>query len=366
MDPLKSQQLTIPTVEVFLSIEEQILINIAKRLKSHRNLLENDIEAWQLQKLSQLESLTQSNIVAIAKHSGLAINEVSKMLEKAGYSAVNQYEGDLVHAVQAGMLVAPAPVVESAALIGVLASFQAQAKDVFNLINTTLLSQAKQVYLDIINSTVGKVLSGVATPYQALRETASKWAEKGIPSLIDKAGRKWSTEGYVNMITRTMSNNIANEMQFSRMDEYGADLIEVSSHMGARPRCAPFQGKIYSRSGNHKKYPPLSSTSYGEAAGLKGVNCGHIFYPFIEGISERRYRPIEKQENSDAYKLSQKQRYLERRIRNAKRELNMMSTMGDDIGIDIANKKVKLRQADMRAFISDTGRTRRRNREQVV
>jgi len=67
-----------------------------------------------------------------------------------------------------------------------------------------------------------------------LRRVSSEWAQKGVPALIDKAGRQWSTEAYVGMVTRTMSNNIANEMQDERMNEYGVDLVEVSSHDGAR------------------------------------------------------------------------------------------------------------------------------------
>lgn len=365
MDPLKAQQLTLGTVDVFLSIEEQILINIAKRLKSGKQLLIDDINSWQLEKLQQLESLTQANVITIAKHSGMAIDEVTAMLEQAGYLAVDENEADLIEAVQKGKLIETVPVAQSVSLQNVIAAYTTQAKDTFNLVNSTMLSQARQVYLDIINQTVGKVLSGVSTPQEALREIASKWAEKGVPALIDKAGRQWSTEAYINAVTRSMSNNIANEMQEARMDEYGADLIEVSSHSGARPGCAPYQGRIFSRSGNHPKYKPLSSTSYGEASGLKGVNCGHLFYPYIEGITDRTYRPVKKAENDKAYAESQAQRKLERDIRKAKRELAMMEAMGDSEGVELAKKKIRDKQANMREFINETGRTRRRNREAV-
>ena len=365
MDPLKAQQLTLATVDVFLSIEEQILINVAKRLKSGKQLLNDDINSWQLEKLQQLESLSQANIISIAKHAGMAINEVVAMLEQAGYMAVGENEDDLLEAVKKGKLLETVPVAQSVALQNVLATYTTQAKDTFNLVNSTMISQSRQVYLDIINQTVGKVLSGVSTPQEALRETASRWAEKGVPALIDKRGRRWSVESYISAVTRSMSNNIANDMQFARMDETGVDLVEVSSHSASRPGCAPYQGRIYSRSGNHPKYPPLSSTSYGRPDGLKGINCGHVFYSYIEGISEKTYRPVKKSENDEEYKQSQQQRYLERRIRQAKRELEMMNAMGDDVGIEQAKKKVRERQADMRQFIENTGRTRRRNREQV-
>lgn len=366
MDSNRQQQLTISTVEVYLAIEEQILLNVAQALKDDKSLLEKDVYSWQAYQLGKLGTLTQGNIIAIGKQGGLAIERVSKMLQQAGYESVDEIETDLQKAVQLGLLVKPPEILQSQMLSNVLTTYQSQAKDVFNLVNTTMLQQSQQIYLDIVNKTVGKVLAGISTPQQALREMVQKWCEKGVPALIDKKGRQWSTEAYLNSVTRSLCNNVANKMQFARMDDYGADLIEVSSHLGARPRCEPFQGKIYSRSGKSKKYPPFSSTSYGEAAGLLGVNCGHFIIPYIEGISRKTYQPYNKKENDNTYKQSQKQRYLEREIRKAKRELNMLSTMGDDEGIKMAKQKVRQAQINMRTFIEDTGRTRNRSREQLL
>jgi hypothetical protein len=366
MDPLKQQQLAMPTVEVFLAIEEQLLINIAKQLRNHRSLLtEDDIISWQTQQLSAMGELSRQNIITIAKHSGMAVDEVTRALEQAGYSTVEEYEGNLKEAVALGLLVAPPSMEASESLQNVLAAYQEQAFDSFNMINTTLINQSQMVYLDIVNQTVGKVLAGTQTPQEALRESAMKWANKGVPALIDKAGKQWSTEAYLNMVMRSTVNNVANDMQDARMDDFGVDLIEVSSHIGARPRCAPFQGRIFSRSGTHGRFPAFSTTSYGEPAGLFGVNCNHIKYPYIEGFSRKSYEPYKTSENKEAYEETQKQRYLERQIRKAKRELHMMQTMGDDIGIKMAKQKVKDRQADMRDFIEATGRTRNRSREQV-
>lgn len=367
MDPLKQQQLATPTVEVYLAIEEQILMNIAKRLKKNQSLLtEDDIMAWQTAQLSMLGSLTQENIITIAKHSGMAIDEVSKALEKAGYTAAGQFEGTLQEAVQMGLLIQPPSIEASVALGSILLAYQNQAKDVFNMVNTTMLQQSQQVYLDIVNQTVGKVLAGVQTPFQAMSDAAKQWANKGIPAMIDKSGRKWSTEAYMNMVVRSTVSNVANEMQMTRFQEYGVDLVEVSSHADSRPSHVPYQGRIYSISGRHPKYPPLSETGYGTIEGIGGINCRHVLYPFIEGVSKQRYFPYDVEKSRKAYEQSQKQRYLERQIRKAKRELAMMETLGDKEGIEKAKKKVRDRQAIMREFISTTGRTRRREREQIL
>jgi hypothetical protein len=367
MDYQKQQQLTIPVVQVYLAIEEQILLNIAKRLKEHKSLLtEDDIHSWESLKLAELGSLTQSNIITIAKHSGLAIDEISKMLQEAGYSTVKEFEDDLQEAVRQGKLVQPPPIADSATLAGVLMAYQSQAKDTFNLVNTTLLDQAQQVYLDIVNETVGKVLAGVQTPQEALREAAERWAEKGIPALIDKAGRRWSTEAYISMLTRTTVSKVSNEMQTARFQEYGVDLVEISSHADSRPSHIPFQGRIYSISGKSAKYPPLSETGYGTIEGIGGINCRHVLYPYIEGLSVKRFPHYDEAETKRRYAESQKQRYLERRIRQAKREKAMLEAMGDEEGTRKAAAKVRERQAVMREFIRRTERTRRYDREQIV
>lgn len=366
MDKRDLQKLSQAVVDVFLSIEEQMLINIAKRLGKHESLLiDGDIESWQTQALSEQESLSAENLGMISEQSGRTKEEVRRALEDAGYGMLLDHEDELKKGVDAGKLDEAPDIKESSALLNILESYEKQALNTMNLVNTTMLDQSKRAYTDIINQTVGKVLSGTTTSRNAIRQTISEWSEIGVPALIDKGGRRWSPEAYTNMVMRSTSNNVANEMQDARMDEYGVDLIEVSSHAGARPRCAPFQGRIFSRSGNHPKYPALSDTSYGEAAGLFGVNCGHLKYPFIEGISEQRYKPRDPEVNDREYENSQKQRYLERQIRYSKREENMLREIGDEEGAKKAHRKVLDRQKNSREFINRTGRTRRYNREKV-
>lgn len=363
----RQQQMTIPITKVYMDIEDEILMNIARKLKRDKSLLTDEgIQSWQSLKLGEIDSLTKENRKLIAKKAGITKKEVDKLLREAGYGALKRDEKELQKAAEKGKIAKAPPIEESDNIARVLASYQNQALDTFNLVNTTLLDQSEQAFLDIVNSTTGKVMAGITTPHKALRETASKWADYGVPALVDKGGKRWSTEAYVNMVMRSTSNNVANEMQDARMDDYGIDLIEISSHIGARPKCAPYQGKVFSRSGNSNKFPPFSTTSYGSPDGLFGVNCGHNKYPYVDGISKKTYEPYDKEENKRVYKESQKQRYLERRTRKAKREQNMLKAMGDEKGAEEARLKVRERQAATREFIDRTGRTRRYKREQIV
>lgn len=268
--------------------------------------------------------------------------------------------------------------------------YEQQAINRLNMVNTVMLNssleQAQQVIsntqayerqLDraqqILNARTGEVVTGVSARQQAVRRAILDMNREGLTGFTDRAGRSWSPEAYVSMDVRTTAHNCAVEAAFSRADEYGCSLVEVSSHAGARPRCEPYQGRIYDRNNTsgtvtdlHGKtihYEPWSSTSYGEAAGLLGINCGHFIYPFVPGYSVQRNHPTEnKKENDRIYQESQQQRAIERTIRNHKRAAGLLNAAGDAEGAAKENAKVRAAQAQMRDFCEATGRTRRRDR----
>jgi hypothetical protein len=370
--PADFEQLSLPVVEIYNEIERELLLNMARMLKEDKELIleandETKYHHWRLVQLGKLGRLNRQQITTIARYSGRTKEAVSKMLQDAGYGALLQNEAIFSQAIAEGVALPAVPLInQSLALLRVLQMYQQRAQDMFNLINTTMLSEAEQLYRDIINKNVGMLLGGTITPQQALRRTAQEWGRHGVPALRDKAGKKWTTEAYVNMISRTLCNNVSNDMQFARMDEYGTDLIEVSSHLGARKLCAPYQGRIFSRSGKSKKYKAWNTTSHGEPAGLLGINCHHVIYPYISGKSTKRYEPYDHTENERAYKESQQQRLFERTIRKQKRELAMLETIGDEQGIKEAKSRISATQKELRAFLAETGRGRRRDREQIV
>jgi hypothetical protein len=151
--------------------------------------------------------------------------------------------------------------------------------------------------------------------------------------------------------------------------------VQTSAHAGARPSHAEWQGKIFSRSGTSKKYPPfVESTGYGTGAGLGGWNCRHSFYPFFEGISENAYDEVDREslakktvtlneEKTSMYEATQVQRGIERKIRFWKRQAGALEAAGQANVDEMA--KVEQWQAQMRKFIKETKLQRQRVREQV-
>jgi len=353
-------------VDLLYEAESEILSSIARLLKAG-NIASAE---WKMDRLQKLGGLTDHAAAVIRNYRDAIQAGALSQVEQAAMDALLESDKVFDAAKRAGATVAnPLPFDADPAMQAMVKVWQNSARDQMNLAMAVMLQNSGQLYVDTINRTTAEVLSGAMTGREALVKSVREWAAQGIPSIVDKSGRQWTTEAYANTVIRSNTRRVTTEIQMERSREYGADLIEVSAHAGARPLCEPYQGRIYSLSGQSEKYPPFSETSYGEPAGLFGINCGHVQYPFFEGVSRETYSPTatdaEKAENDRIYKESQKQRAIERSIRDAKREVKVFEALGDGGALDQAKALVRDRQAVMREFIDDTGRTRQRGREQV-
>lgn len=345
-------------IELLTELESRLIRNIVSALAK------GDIGTayWSMQKLEDLGTVHTLNARAVRDQLARVLPLIQEEIRKRGMAAAEGVDRTLEGLQLSEVL----PVSADPSLRAILQTWEGSASTAIERLGATLLSGARDVYVDTVNRTVAQVLAGHVSGRQAIAETAQAWADAGIPALIDARGRRWTTEAYAGLIVRSNVRNVTTDMQAERCQQYGADLVEVSSHLGARERCAPYQGKIYSLTGKTEGYPLLSSTSYGEAAGLFGCNCGHQMYPFIPGKSEQTFHPILAKENADAYETSQAQRALERNIRRAKRSLSVMEGFGEADAIVKAKARVTATQEAMRDFIDETGRTRRRDREQIT
>lgn len=381
------------TIEnVYIKIVDALLINMAKHFKGDKALPLNE---WELKKLSELGQLNKESVAIIAKLAGSNPELVESVLNDAALLATRDVEEDLKKGVKLGKVKPPsgANVLASASIVNALKAFEEQSIDKLNLVNTTMLKSTleqfrkvitntanierqMQAVQDVLNTQTGKVITGVSSRTEALRQALSQIHKEGITGFIDKAGRKWTPEAYVNMDIRTTVHNTAIESVKIRQEDYGVDIFRVSRHSGARPLCYPYQGRyfswnnssgtFYDGEGKQHRYYPISSTSYGKPAGLFGINCGHHPITIIPGVSIPRDRDVEnKEENDKIYKISQEQRKLEREIRYSKQKAAMLEAAGDREGFEKEAVKIKQKQADYNAFCKATGRTKRLDRTQV-
>ena len=205
------------------------------------------------------------------------------------------------------------------------------------------------------------------TTDRAIYKASRKAAQKGIPILIDRAGKHWDPEVYTRLVISNAITQVGNESELARFQEYGGKLVRVSSHVACRPTHRPYQDNIYCFNGSSETYKNLrEATNYGTAGGLCGINCRHYLMPYIPDSGEfKRPENISDEENAKQYQLTQQQRYLERKVRAAKRQQYSAEKFGDEKQINQANQRVRATQANVRSFTTKYNLTRQYKREQI-
>ena len=310
------------------------------------------------------QTALRNAIAAIGTGAWIATQrELSKVLREAAERSLEGDERTYQRAAKAGLLREAPPLAESRIMNETLArNYSATLGRL-----SPVFTKAQNIPLGVLDNAYFSVQSGGASIQQAIKTAVNTLAEDGIRAAIYPSGRSMAIPEFTRMIVRTSVLQNTVELNFQRAQEYGSDLILISSHAGARPRCFPFQGRVYSMSGQHPKYPPFSSTSYGEPAGIFGISCGHFPIVFVPGLSreptaeDRDPAAAAGRDNATEYENSQIQRYNERRIRAWKRRAESF----EEAGIDSSKARTKVRewQATQRKFIERVGRTRRYDRE---
>lgn len=351
--------------EIYENIEADLLRNIASRLDIDE--IDGGTLEWHTRKLNELGMLNEENLKVLAKYSGKSVAEIKAMLKRAGYENIE--EKAFKEAYARGVLKQqPIPLMKSEALKEILNTSIDNTIDSFNLVNTTALESAKDEYLKIINQVYLETTQGIYDYNTSIRKGCNKLAEKGIVGATYQ--RKDGThilrtlESAVRMQILTANNQCMCAMQEQRAKEWGSNLVEVSSHMGARPSHAVWQGKVYMLEGSSAKYPNFyEATGYGTVDGLGGVNCRHTFYPFLEGVSEQSYKHYNLNENKEEYERNQKQRLLERKIRIEKQKIIVAEENGDQLMLEKASVKLKERRKDLKDFLEKNNLIRDTSRE---
>lgn len=389
MTRLELMQLSQGLSDLYTGLETDLLANIAEFLTAEQ--ADMPTAQWKIKMLAQLGALDRKNLRTIAMYVKNVPRMLQDVLQAGVLEALEDLEPGFQQMVLDGILQGTDTPVEDT-MARALKSYARQAKKSLNLVNTVMRYKAKdaagkvinntaelankQDFLNALNKAAGKAVTGIESRQAAMRQCIKELSDKGIPAFVDKRGREWSPEAYVNMDIRTTVANTAQQAQFDRMDDYGLNLVEVSSHSGARPKCAKDQGKIFNRSGGggyttdlHGKkirYYAWSESSYGEPDGILGINCGHQIYPFTPGVSYQTYFPEPEKENAEAYKKAQQQRELERRVRKSKRECMMLEKTGDQEGAKQAQQLLKQRQDALRQYCNENGLRYKPDRTAVV
>lgn len=377
--------------EVYASVTDQILINLARHFPLAAKGVTGSWD-YQIRKLAELGQVTRETASIILENMKGGDAALAELLEETIRKSIDKVEPPLRDAARKGLLFGNGflPPEVSPQMTRAFKAFYRQAADKMNLVNTVMLESTQNVYRktvadialrmeraqEILDTATGKVVTGVSTLNQAIRDGVKQMVDNGITGYIDNGGHHWSPEAYITMDIRTTLANTARAAVTEEMERYNCDLFWVSWHDGARPLCYPWQGKVISESnwtgevkdldGNEVHVYALNETSYGEPAGLFGINCGHYKIPFIPGYSKARQPEQDEEENEKEYQESQEQRALERKLRYEKRDYEVLKAQGaGKAALDVQRQRVRNARNELDDFCEETGRARRPAREKA-
>lgn len=136
----------------------------------------------------------------------------------------------------------------------------------------------------------------------------------------------------------------AHKDEVQALKDAGEKLVVCSSHADCSRRCAPYQGRVYSLDGTSGRtekghaYVPLEEATenpddrYTTKAGrvyqngLLGFNCRHYLMPY-RGVLPQK---ITSEERKEEYKITMRQRALEREVRKAKTDALMLKNINGE------------------------------------
>src|SRR5699024_11062504 len=318
--PEQLNMFTEPVIDIYRALEDEVFEMIAKRLKTSKDITKDNVLDWQVDKMNQLRLVNEDTVKALSEASGKSEKEIKKVIEKVSRETIKSVDDELKDIYD--------PLEMPSHIDRVMESFVNQTfREFDNFVNQTLIDTnygrgtVSKMYRKIVEESTGKVLTGLKTTNQAIAETVIEWSRKGIDTaFVDRGDNVWHLERYAETVVRSTVNRTYNELRMSRMQEYDIDLVLVSALPDPREVCGHIQGKVASMAEpeqNTSGYPSIYEFGYGTPGGIRGVNCRHMFFPFVDGVNENNQPQYSESDMEQNRELRKRHRHLERQIREA-------------------------------------------------
>jgi len=358
-------------VDPFMALYEEFEISIIRDIAARITKMgkPTSTAAWQAQRLLESGSVFKNFIKELSILTGRSERLLAKQFREAGVQSL-AFDDEIYRL--AGLK--PLPLNQSPAMSQLLLAGIEKTNGVIRNLTLTTANSSQQLFIQSLDLAYMQVTSGAMSYDQAIRQAIKSVGTSGL-KVFYPSGHVDKLDVAVRRAVLTGTGQTTNKLQWIRAEQMGVDLVETSAHIGARPSHQIWQGKVFSRSGNDKRYPDfISSTGYGTGQGLGGYNCRHSYYPYFPGISERVYSKatldnISRQsvkyngKTLSVYDATQIQRGIERKIRMWKRQQEAFDAA--KLSNAFETRKVKQWQAKMRSFIKQTKLSRQYVREKV-
>lgn len=193
----------------------------------------------------------------------------------------------------------------------------------------------------------------------AIVNSVNNLSASGITSFIDRAGRNWNMISYVDMNLRTKYTTVVNEAVISAADRVDSDLVIMSSHASSCPLCAVYEGRVYSISGNDKRFPKLTDAFPGGYSTIH-PNCRHRLNVYVEDMqsdkelekdiknSNKPFEDTRTEEQKQLYFNGQQKKSIERQIDTARLKIASVSKLDNSEAKTVELNKLKYKLKALR------------------
>lgn len=363
-----------PILDLFEEFHLSVIQDIARRVAA----MDYNSAAWQMQRMIEAGKVYDNIVEELAQVSGYSETVLQRIFQDAGVKAL-RFDDNIYRA--AGL--DPLPLNLSPAITEALVAGLNRTKGTMQNLTATTANAGQDAFIEAADLAYMQISTGAFDYNTAIQGAVEGLASRGL-QVIHMSGRREKLDVAVRRTVLTGVNMTVGDMQVARADEMGTDLVQTTAHIGARnigdvpENHELWQGKVFTRGTDPENadYPDFKTTTgYGTGPGLLGWNCRHSFYPFFKGISEEAYskedldyfksrRVTYNGKEMSFYEATQEQRKIERKIRAAKRQKAALTAAGQPT--DLANRRVRDLQAEMRDFTKQTGLKRQYPRERVA
>ncbi len=352
MTPEELEKLPKPLERTMTALEMDIMLEVVNRIQECSQI--TPVTDWLLNRMTAI-GMSKKRIKEIlregVKTAGIDIDEIYETAARSDYVRNSRiYKAADMDAV---------PYEDNDWLKQVVQAVKDQTADSLrpmeNITKTTgfnvPMGNGKKVFTPMseylersLDEAMMKITTGAKTYSQAIGDVINEMTSSGVRVVDYASGKSDRIEVAARRAVMTGVAQMTDKVNDHNAKELGTDYWEVEWHLGARNTGTGYmnhqswQGKVYSSA------EMRTVCGLGEMLGFAGINCYHIRFPFIPGVSKRKYTDEwlaeqNRKENEkkkfhgkeyDTYAALQYQRKLERTIRKQKQDIKLLEEGGAD------------------------------------
>ena len=345
------------------AINNQVLELIAQRIKEIGTMKSSDV--YKLERILKSGGDVRKINSMLSEASGIQVKEIKKIIKQIAKDSYLDTKAFYDYRKKPFI-----PFEENIELQRIVNAIAKQTANTFvNLSNSRAFmirdpknpgvlipTKLSKAYYSIIDEAIQASQQGIVDYGTSIRKTLKGLAESGIRTVTyhPESGKVYtqSIEAAVqrNVLDGIRQLNLAVQEEVGR--QYGADGKEITVHENSAPDHEPIQGhqftnEEYEKLQNNMPFEDVNGVKFDAIERAIGqYNCYHFTYSIIVGVNKPNFTPEQLEEYKNRnnkgytdskgkhytmYECTQKQREMERHIRDAKRLIITARAAGDKV-----------------------------------